>query len=380
MTTANTRAGLAPIPFVDLQAQYDAVRDEILAAIAGVLDSMHLFLGPRQQAFERDFAELCGCSECIAVSNGTDAIELALRALGVGVGDEVITPPNSFIATAEAISAVGATPVFADVDPRTATLDPARLAERVTERTRAIIPVHLYGKPADMDGITAVARQHGLAVVEDACQAHGARLDGRRIGSLGDLACFSFYFSKNLGAYGEGGAVTTNNPELAERVRVYHDHGSRVRYEHEVVGRNARMDELQAAVLGVKLPYLPAWNERRRANAAQLSAALVGTSVGLPERGGPDVYEVFHLYVVTHPQRDELKQFLLDRGINTGIHYPMPIHLQPAYAFLGHSAGDFPVSERLAREVLSLPMYAELTQEQIGRIAAAVHEFDSAGA
>jgi dTDP-4-amino-4,6-dideoxygalactose transaminase len=240
--------------------------------------------------------------------------------------------------------------------------------------------VHLYGRPADMDGITAVARRHGLAVVEDACQAHGARLGDRRIGSLGDLACYSFYFSKNLGAYGEGGAVTTNDPELADRVRVFRDHGSRVRYEHEVVGRNARMDEIQAAILNVKLPHLAEWNERRRAHAAQLSAALAGTSVVLPEPGGPEVYEVFHLYVVTHPRRDELKQQLLDRGINTGIHYPTPIHLQPAYASLGYATGDFPVSERLAREVLSMPMYAELSEEQIERIADAVREFDTAGA
>ncbi len=379
MTTTTTRTSLAPIPFVDLRAQYDALRDEMLAAIADTLDSMHLFLGPRQQAFERDFAVLCGCSECITVSNGTDAIELALRALGVGPGDEVITQPNSFIATAEAISATGATPVFADVDARTSTLDPAQLEERITERTRAIIPVHLYGRPADMDGIMSIARRHGVAVIEDACQAHGARLGDRRVGSLGDLACFSFYFSKNLGAYGEGGAVTTSRPDLADRVRLYRDHGSRVRYEHDVVGRNARMDEIQAAILNVKLPHLAEWNERRRANAARLSAALAGTSVVLPEPGGPDVYEVFHLYVVTHPRRDDLKQFLFDRGINTGIHYPKPIHLQPAYASLGYTGGDFPVSERLAHEVLSLPMYAELTQEQIERIAEAVREFDLAG-
>jgi dTDP-4-amino-4,6-dideoxygalactose transaminase len=378
--TTTIRTSLAPIPFVDLRAQYDLLRNEMLAAIAGALDSMHLFLGPQQQAFERDFAQLCGCSDCITVSNGTDALELALRTLDVGPGDEVITQPNSFIATAEAISATGATPVFVDVDPRTATLDPARLEERITERTRAIMPVHLYGRPADMESITAIARRHGVAVIEDACQAHGGRLGDRCVGSLGDLACFSFYFSKNLGAYGEGGAVTTNNPELADRVRVYRDHGSRVRYEHEVVGRNARMDEVQAAILNVKLPHLADWNERRRANAAKLSTALANTSVVLPQPGGPDVYEVFHLYVVTHPERDELKQFLLDRGINTGIHYPKPIHLQQAYVSLGHAIGDYPVSERLAREVLSLPMYAELSEEQIERIADAVQVFDAAGA
>lgn len=370
---------VAEIPFVDLKAQYATLREEILAAIADVLDGMQLFLGPRQRAFEADFARYCEAAACVSVSNGTDALELALRALGVGPGDEVITQPNSFIATAEGISAAGATPVFVDVDEHTATLDPALLEARITPRTKAIIPVHLYGRPTDMDGILAVARKHGLRVIEDACQAHGATYRGRRAGSLGDMACFSFYFSKNLGAYGEGGAITTNDPELAERARLYRDHGSRIRYEHEIVGRNARMDEMQAAILGVKLAHLDGWNQRRRSNAAQLSQALAGTSVELPQPGGDDICEVFHLYVVRHPERDALKQFLADRGIATGIHYPRPIHLQPAYADLGHAPGDFPVSERLSATVLSLPMYAELTDEQIAHIADAVRAFDAAG-
>jgi dTDP-4-amino-4,6-dideoxygalactose transaminase len=374
---ASTTTTITEIPLVDLRAQYAGLREEFLAAIAQVLDGMHLFLGPELQAFEREFAELCGCEHGIGVSNGTDAIELALRALGVGRGDEVITQPNSFIATGEAISAVGATPVFVDVDETTSTLDPALLEAAITPRTKVIIPVHLYGRPAGMDGILAVARKHGLKVIEDACQAHGARLGERRIGSLGDLACFSFYFSKNLGGYGEGGAVTTTNAELAERVRLYRDHGSRVRYQHEVVGRNARLDEIQAAVLRIKLRHLAEWNEQRRANATALSAALAGTSLGLPAPGGDEVYEVFHLYVVRHPRRDELKAFLATRGIATGIHYPIPIHLQQAYAELGYTPGAFPVTERLAGEILSLPIYAELTEEQIQHIGAAVREFDA---
>lgn len=375
--SAATPSTATPIPFVDLRAQYEPLRDEILGAVAEVLDGMHLFLGPNQQAFEREFAEYCGTAEAIGVSNGTDAIELALRALGIGAGDEVITQPNSFIATAEAISAAGATPVFVDVDTNTSTLDPLLLEAAITPRTKAIIPVHLYGRPADMTAIVEIARKHGIAVIEDACQAHGATLNGRRAGSLGDLACFSFYFSKNLGAYGEGGAVTTNDPELAGKVRLYRDHGSRVRYQHEVVGRNARLDEIQAAILRIKLRYLDDWNEQRRANAAKLSAALADTSLVLPVPGGDTVREVFHLYVVRHPNRDTLKDFLTERGIGTGIHYPLPIHLQPAYSSLGYRPGSFPVTEQLAPQILSLPMYAELTDDHIARIADAVRAFDS---
>jgi len=368
------------IPLVDLHAQYEAIRDEVLPAIAEVLDGMHLFLGPRQHAFESAFAALCETKECITVSNGTDAIELTLRAMGIGAGDEVITQANTFIATAEAISAVGATPVFADVERATASIDPASIEVHITPRTKAVIPVHLYGRPANMTAILEIARKHGLRVIEDACQAHGARWEGRRAGSLGDAACFSFYFSKNLGAYGEGGAVTTNDSALAERVRLYRDHGSRVRYEHEVVGRNCRMDEIQAAVLEIKLRYLEQWNEQRRHNAARLSSLLADTSVETPAPGGDQVYEVYHLYVVRHPERDRLKTFLEERGIATGIHYPIPIHLQAAYADLGYKAGDYPFSEELARTSLSLPMYAELTDEQIERIADAICAFDAAGA
>ena len=277
LTTTSTT-----IPLVDLQAQYIPLKDEILAAIASVLDSMHLYQGPQQRAFEEEFARFCGCREAIGVSNGTDALELALRALGVGAGDEVITQPNTFIATAEAISAVGAVPVFVDVDDRTAGLDSTQLEARITPRTRAIIPVHLYGRPADMGPILEIARAYSLAVIEDACQAHGAQLGDWRVGALGDLACFSFYYSKNLGAYGEAGAVTTDDPLLAERVRLYRDHGSRVRYHHEVIGRNARLDEIQAAILRIKLRHLERWNEERRAHALRLSERLAATALELP--------------------------------------------------------------------------------------------------
>ncbi|WIG60118.1 MAG: UDP-4-amino-4-deoxy-L-arabinose--oxoglutarate aminotransferase [Ktedonobacterales bacterium] len=381
MTTVSTTATtLAEIPLVDLKAQYAPLKDEMLAAIANVLDGMHLFLGPEQRDFEQEFAAFCGTSQCIGVSNGTDAIELALRALGIGAGDEVITQPNSFIATGEAISAVGAIPIFVDVNEATSTLDPTLLEAKITPRTKAIIPVHLYGRPADMPAILAIAEPRGIPVIEDASQAHGAEIDGQRVGSFGTLATFSFYFSKNLGAYGEAGAVTTNDPDLAARVRLYRDHGSQVRYHHEVVGRNARMDEIQAAILRIKLRHLPEWNVARRDRAAVLTAALAGTSLTLPVPGGEHVREVFYVYAVRHPERDRLKAFLGERGINTGIHFPIPIHLQQAYADLGYTPGSYPVTERLSNEILSLPMYAELTDEQIARIAAAVREFDAAGA
>jgi dTDP-4-amino-4,6-dideoxygalactose transaminase len=370
-----TQAAVSDIPLVDLRAQYAPLRDEILAAVAGVLDGMQLFLGPEQRAFEEEFAALCQTRESIGISNGTDAIELALRALGVGVGDEVITQPNSFIATAEAISAVGARPVFVDVDEATSTLDPALLEPAITPRTKAIIPVHLYGRPADMPAITAIAGRHGIPVIEDACQAVGAELGGQRIGSLGTLACFSFYFSKNLGAYGEGGAVTTNDPALAERVRLYRDHGSRVRYQHEVVGRNARLDEMQAAILRVKLRYLDADNAQRQGIAGVYDYGLRWCEgIGLPARRGGGTH-VFHQYVLRCRDRDALQAALKARGIGTNIHYPVPVHLQPAYRgriALGPSGCR--ATETAAQQVLSLPMYPELTDAEVSRVCEALSQ------
>lgn len=368
------------IPLVDLRSQYKSLQTEILSAITAVLEQMNLLHGPELHAFEEEFAHYCGCREAIGVSNGTDALELALRSLAIRPGDEVITQPNSFIATAEAISAVGATPVFVDVEPHSATLDPALLEASITSRTKAVIPVHLYGHPAEMEQILSICRAHNLAVIEDASQAHGAKIGDKRVGSLGDLACFSFYYSKNLGAYGEAGAITTSNHALAEQIRLYRDHGSQMRYQHEIIGRNARMDEIQAAILRVKLRHLERWNDQRRDRALHLNAALASTSLELPAPCIPGVIEVFHLYVVRHSERHRLREHLAARGIATGIHYPIPIHLQPAYTWLGYAPESFPVTERWAVQCLSLPMYAELTEQQLDYIVAAVHEFEAAGA
>ncbi|MGQ9725207.1 MAG: DegT/DnrJ/EryC1/StrS family aminotransferase, partial [Tepidimonas sp.] len=352
------------IPLVDLKAQYAPLEAQIAAGMAEALASMRLFLGPNTQALEAEFAAYCEVGHAIGVSDGTAALELALLACDVGPGDEVVTAAHTFIATAEAIALVGARPVFVDIDPATCTIAVGEIEQHIGPRTRAIIPVHLYGQPADMDSIMAVAEKRGLWVIEDACQAHGARYKGRRAGSLGHMAAFSFYYSKNLGAYGEGGMVTTNDQGLAERVRMLRDHGSRQRYHHEMIGRNARLDELQAAVLRVKLPHLDTWNARRRAAAAHYNALLRGLpGIQTPQAAGYAEH-VYHLYVLRCAQRDALQQHLRERGVSTGIHYPVPCHLQPAFAHLGYREGDLPETERAAREVLSLPMYPELSTEQ----------------
>ena len=329
---------------------------------------MHLFLGPQNDAFEQEFADYCGAAECVTVGNGTDALHLALRAAGIGPGDEVITVAHTFFATTEAIRMVGATPVFVDIDPDLYTLDPSQIEARLTPRTRAILPVHLYGQLADMEPIMRLAAAHGLTVIEDAAQAHGAAYRGRRAGAVGHLACFSFYFSKNLGAYGEAGAVTTSDPELAQRLRILRDHGSDRRYHHVEYGFNARMDEVQAAVLRIKLRHLDDWNAQRRAHAATYADLLATHGLGLP-RTGPDREHVFYVYVVRSPERDAVAARLRDAGIGSGIHFPVPIHLQPATADLGYRPGDLPVTEQAAQEVLSLPMYAELTAPQLARVA-----------
>jgi dTDP-4-amino-4,6-dideoxygalactose transaminase len=362
---------LMTIPLCDLAAQFRPLKAEVMRAIEDVLDSMHLFLGPNTAAFESEFAAYCGTQFCVTVANGTDALHLALRAANIGPGDEVITVAHTFFATAEAINLVGARPVFVDIDPQTYTLDPSQIESRLTPRTRAIVPVHLYGQIADMDPIMDLADRHGLLVIEDAAQAHGARYRGRRAGSLGHLGCFSFYFSKNLGAYGEAGAVTTSDPELAHRLRLYRDHGSEVRYNHQVFGLNARMDEIQAAVLRIKLPHLDAWNAQRRGHAATYDRLLRGSGVGLP-RLVEDGSHVYYVYVIRSERRDELGRYLAALDIGTAIHFPVPIHLQPAAQPLGYRPGDLPHTERAAREVLSIPMYPELTDEQIQRVADAV--------
>lgn len=360
----------ATIPFGDLKRTYARFRPEIDAALAEVLAGGWFILGERLAEFERAFAAYCEAEHAVGLGNGTDAIALALRACGVGPGDEVITSPLSAAFTALAVSQIGARPVFADVDPRCLTLDPARVEAALTPRTRAILPVHLYGRPADLDPLLAIARRHGLALVEDAAQAHGARYRGRRVGSLGDAAAFSFYPSKNLGAFGDGGAVTTRDPAIAERLRRLRNGGQSSRYRHETLGVNSRLDEVQAAILGLRLRHLDADNARRRAIAARYDAALAGAPGLRPPPLAPERESVYHLYVLQSPERAALAAQLAAAGIETAIHYPCPIHRQPAYAHL--PAADCPVAERACAEVLSLPIYPELSDAEVERVAGAL--------
>ena len=364
------------IPLVDLKMQYGPLKEEILSNMSDVLDSMYLFLGKNVQALEKEFAEFCKVKHGIGVGSGTDALHVALRAMDIGYGDEVITVSHTFIATTEAIMLVGAVPVFVDIDPVTCLMDVSQIEDKITDKTKAILPVHLYGQTVDMDPLLEIARKHDLKVIEDACQAHGAEYKGRRAGSMGDAGAFSFYFSKNLGGYGEGGFVTTNDDDLAKKVRMIRDHGSQEKYYHHVVGMNARLDELQAVVLRAKLPYLEAWNEQRRAHAKKLKSLLAETSVAAPTEleGNRHVY---HLYVVRTQHRDDLMQWLRDHNVFPGIHYPVPIHLQPAVASLGYKEGDLPVTEQVVKEILSLPIYAELTDEQIEYMVGMIKKFES---
>ncbi len=367
-----------PVPFVDLQAQYLSIKAEVDAAVQRVLDTSAFILGREVEAFERAFAEYVDAAECVGVSNGTAAIQLALQACGVGAGDEVIVPANTFFATAEAVSTAGATPVFVDCDPVTSNIDAGKIEAAVTPRTRAVIPVHLYGQPADLDAVFEVANRHDLLVVEDAAQAHGARYKGRRVGPLARAGCFSFYPGKNLGAYGEGGAVVTNDAQVARRLRLLRDHGSEQKYKHEIVGYNMRLEGIQGAVLNVKLKYLDDWNALRRRHAAsyreQLAPLNASGALTLPHEA--DYAEhVYHLFVVQTEARDSLQRYLSAAGVQTGIHYPVPVHLQPAYAALGHKAGDFPNAESQARRVLSLPMFAELNAHQLKYVADALADF-----
>lgn len=357
------------VPFLDLKAQHEPIRAELMASINDVIDRGAFAGGPFVAQFEDDFAMFCTTAYAVGLGNGTDALWLALLAYGVGLGDEVITVPNTFIATAESITYCGAKPVFVDVDPRTYTMDPALLERAITPRTKAIIPVHLYGQTADMDPILAIARKHSLKVIEDACQAHGAEYKGRRAGSIGDAGCFSFYPGKNLGALGEAGAVVTNDPVAAGKMKILRDHGQESKYQHTVVGWNARMDGIQGAVLKVKLEHLDHGNAARRAHA-KLYCELLGSvdDLTLPIVSDYNV-PVFHLYVVQVENRDRVLQSLGQRGIVCGIHYPKPIHLQKADESLGLKAGSFPVAEGCANRLLSLPMFPELTQPQIEAVA-----------
>ncbi len=359
------------IPLVDLKAQYAALRTEIDAAIARVIANTSFILGPEVRAFEEAFASYCQARFAVGVSSGTAAIELTLRALGVGPGDEVITTPFTFIATAEAISATGATPVFADIQAATYNLDPATVEAAITPATRALLPVHLYGQPAGMPALAAIAQRHGLGLIEDAAQAHGAAIDGRRVGNLGDAACFSFYPGKNLGAYGDGGAVTTDDEALAARLRKLRDHGRVSKYVHDELGYGHRLDALQAALLGAKLPHLDEANAARRRLATRYHELLVDADLALPvvPKG---VNPVWHLYVVRTPRRDDLLASLKAQGIEAGVHYPLPLHLQPAYRGQGLGTGSFPVAEAAAQQVLSLPLFPEMTEEQQERVATVV--------
>jgi dTDP-4-amino-4,6-dideoxygalactose transaminase len=367
------------IPFVDLKAQYQAIKAEIAIAISGVLESGHFALGAEVAAFEEEFAVYSGAPFAVAVNSGTSALHLALLAAGVGPGDEVITVPFTFVATVAAIEYTGARPVLVDIDSQTLTMDAAQIERAITARTKAIIPVHLYGQPADLDPIRELAQGRGLIVIEDAAQAHGAEYKGRRVGNLGDLASFSFYPAKNLGAYGEGGLVTTSNPEYAQAIRILRDWGQERKYHHLRKGFNYRMDAIHGAILRVKLRHLDAWNQARRDYAAQYDLLLRGLDDGHSYRlrtpeAAPYSRHAYHIYAVRSSHRDALQQSLAAEGVQTGIHYPVPIHLQPAYADLGYRSGAFPVSERAAREVLSLPMYPELSRAQIAATAAAVQK------
>jgi len=351
------------IPLVDLKTQYHNLKSDIDAAIARVLENTQFALGPAVESFERDFSSYCGTTQTVAVNSGTSALHLALLAVGVRPGDEVITVPFTFVATVAAIEYAGARPVFVDIDPEYHTMDPAALERAITPRTRAVVPVHLFGQPADMGPIVEIARRRKLAVIEDACQAHGADDQGRRAGSIGDVGCFSFYPGKNLGAYGEGGAAVTNHGPYAEKMRLMRSWGEKTRYEHSIRGFNYRMDGIQGAVLGVKLRHLEQWTETRRRLAASYGRLLGGTVARTPTER-PGVRHVYHLYVVRLGQRDAWRAHLLQRGIQSGLHYPIPLHLQPAYRDLGYSAGDFPVAETVAGEVLSLPLFPEMTDAQ----------------
>jgi dTDP-4-amino-4,6-dideoxygalactose transaminase/carbonic anhydrase/acetyltransferase-like protein (isoleucine patch superfamily) len=366
---ASVRGGSMKIPLVDLKAQYAGIKSEIDGAMQRVFDETDFINGSEVAEFEKSFAAFCGIESVIGVGNGTDALQIALQACGIGRGDEVITAVNTFIATSEGISAAGARPVFVDNDPQTYTIDVRKIEEKITPRTKAIIPVHLYGQPAAMDAVGEIAARNNLTVIEDAAQAHGARFKGTTVGNFGRLACFSFYPGKNLGAYGDAGAIATNDEVLAHKVRMLANHGRLKKYEHEMEGYNSRLDTLQAAILLVKLRHLGAWTEKRQRHAALYTKLLSSAPEIITPAVQPDATHVFHLYVVRVQQRDRVQQMLKDAGIATGIHYPIPLHLQPAYRHFGLPAGTFPVAERFAGEVLSLPMYPELTEEQIGFIA-----------
>ncbi len=363
------------VPFLDLRAQYETIRDEIAIALQSVFETSAFTSGPFVEQFEKEFASFCQCRHAIGVSSGTAALWMALSGLGIGKKDEVITVPNTFVATVEAICLCGAKPVLVDVDEATYNMNPALLEAVITPRTRAIIPVHLFGHMAEMDPIMEIARAHRLLVIEDACQAHGAEYKGRPAGSIGDAGCFSFYPGKNLGAYGEAGAVVTNNVELAQKIRVFRNHGQAKKYDHAMMGWNARMDGIQGAVLSVKLRHLPAWNEVRRSHAKLYYQLLAGVHEVILPRVADHIEHIYHIFPIRVKSRDALIATLAERGIQCGVHYPVPIHLQRAFRFLGLGKGIFPVAEMCAGELVSLPVFPELTQAQIERVVGEIKRF-----
>ena len=362
------------VPILDLKVQYAAVKDEITRAINKVCESQSFALGPAVVEFEKNVASYCKSKHAIGVSSGTDALLVSLMALGVKPGDEVITTPFSFFATAGCIVRVGAKPVFVDVDPDSYNIDPAGIEERITDKTRAIIPVHLFGQLAEMETITEIAQRHNLALIEDAAQAIGASRHGTLAGNFGDCGCFSFYPTKNLGGFGDGGLVTTNSDSLADGIRTLRDHGQKPRYFYKVIGGNFRLDGIQGAVLNVKLKYLDDWNERRRQNAALYDSLFAGSLVGMPTVDSGNV-SIYHQYTVTVPERDELQKYLADNDIGSAVFYPKPLHLQDCLEGLGYKEGDMPVTEKLCNEVLSLPVYPELSRDEIEYVAGMVLKF-----
>jgi len=363
------------IPYLDLQAQYQSIKDEIDTAIANVLDHSSYVLGPAVKEFEEDYAKYCGVEHCAGVNNGTNALLLALKALDVGLGDEVITVANTFIATVAAIHHSGAKPVLVDVDPVSRNMDVNLLSMALSNKTKAIIPVHLYGRIADMAPILDIAKKYNINVLEDAAQAQGASYKGKRAGSIGEIAAFSFYPGKNLGAYGEGGAITTNDSKLDKAVRMLRDHGSEKKYHHELTGYNARMDGIQGAVLNVKLKYLDQWSQARNQVAGWYDNALQGLPITLPSKTNKDEEQVYHVYVIETDQRDNLQKYLQKNDIPTIIHYPIPVHLQNAFGHLCYKKGDFPITEKLANEILSLPIFPELTMDQVEYVCEKIRDF-----
>jgi len=366
------------IPFVDLKAQYNSIKEEIDEAIQNVLNNTSFIMGEELKKFEKEFAQFCDIKYAMGVANGSDALILALKVCGIGEGDEVITVPHTFIATAEAISNVGGKVVFIDIEPKTYTIDISKIEEKINERTKAIIPVHLYGQPADMDPIMGLAKTYNLKVIEDAAQAHGSEYKGKKVGSIGDVACFSFYPGKNLGAYGDAGIVVTNNEGITKGIKLLRNHGRITKkYEHDIEGYSSRLDNLQAAILRIKLKYLNKWNDMRRKNAKKYNELLNNINGIITPYEADYAKHVYHLYVIrTGKGRDKLREELKSNGVATGIHYPIPLHLQPAYSYLGYKRGDFPITEKASQEILSLPMFAELSDKQIDKIINLINIFN----